>query len=245
MSASQSFSQLVWPSHPSTLLFLSSSIPLTLPLTIPPSHPLFPHISGRWLCHQSQGEESSFPGFDPSTLRRRIKVTCTFYYILFYSNISYFSSPKDGVSILFFDYLIVLSSILFLQNTSLHYISPHYPKPHCTTPPHHPSPSLPSIHYPTLHHTTSPFTTTHHTSPHHHSLTTPPSPTHLFTHREEYDFGLNHEVCAVQLIKDLLNVTPEEMSRVVLACTYCYSLVLYPFLLFYLLFSLFFLTIFF
>ena len=38
--------------------------------------------------------------------------------------------------------------------------------------------------------------------------------------REEYDFGLNHEVCAVQLIKDLLNVTPEEMSRVVLACEY-------------------------
>ena len=37
---------------------------------------------------------------------------------------------------------------------------------------------------------------------------------------EEYDFGLNHEVCAVQLIKDLLNVTPEEMSRVVLACKY-------------------------
>ena len=51
--------------------------------------------------------------------------------------------------------------------------------------------------------------------------------THLFFYdslfvifSEEYDFGLNHEVCAVQLIKDLLNVTPEEMSRVVLACKY-------------------------
>ena len=46
-----------------------------------------------------------------------------------------------------------------------------------------------------------------------------PTRTCLLTQREEYDFGLNHEVCAVQLIKDLLNVTPEEMSRVVLACT--------------------------
>ena len=119
--------------------------------------------------------------------------------------------------------------------TTLHYISPHYTTSHHTTlhltilhyiSPHYP---FPSIQYPTLHYATSLFTSTHHTSPNDHSLTTLPS-----TNREEYDFGLNHEVCAVQLIKDLLNVTPEEMSRVVLACKYYYSLVLYPFLLFYL-----------
>jgi len=35
--------------------------------------------------------------------------------------------------------------------------------------------------------------------------------------REEYDFGLNHEVCAVQLIKDLQSISPEEMTKIVLA----------------------------
>merc|ERR1711871_323157 len=35
--------------------------------------------------------------------------------------------------------------------------------------------------------------------------------------QEEYEAGLNHEVCAIQLMKDLKDVTPEEMSQVVLA----------------------------
>ena len=34
---------------------------------------------------------------------------------------------------------------------------------------------------------------------------------------EEYEAGLNHEVCAIQLLKDLNEVTPEEMSQVVIA----------------------------
>lgn len=36
--------------------------------------------------------------------------------------------------------------------------------------------------------------------------------------REEYEAGLNHEVCAIQILKDLADVTPEEMARVVFAC---------------------------
>lgn len=35
--------------------------------------------------------------------------------------------------------------------------------------------------------------------------------------REEYEAGLNHEVCAVQVMKDLVDVTPEEMLNVVFA----------------------------
>lgn len=35
--------------------------------------------------------------------------------------------------------------------------------------------------------------------------------------QEEYEAGLNHEVCAIQLLKDLSDVSPEEMSQVVLA----------------------------
>jgi len=35
--------------------------------------------------------------------------------------------------------------------------------------------------------------------------------------QEEYEAGLNHEVCAIQLLKDLSTVTAEEMSSVVLA----------------------------
>lgn len=34
---------------------------------------------------------------------------------------------------------------------------------------------------------------------------------------EEYQAGLNHEVCAVQMLKDLADVTPEEMENVVFA----------------------------
>mgnify|MGYP000138519439 CR=1 FL=1 len=34
---------------------------------------------------------------------------------------------------------------------------------------------------------------------------------------EEYEAGLNQEVCAIQLLKDLKEVTPEEMSQVVIA----------------------------
>lgn len=33
----------------------------------------------------------------------------------------------------------------------------------------------------------------------------------------EYEAGLNHEVCAIQLMKDLINVTPEQMLNVVIA----------------------------
>ena len=36
--------------------------------------------------------------------------------------------------------------------------------------------------------------------------------------KEEYEAGLNHEVCAIQILKDLADVTPEEMSRVAFAC---------------------------
>jgi triosephosphate isomerase len=35
--------------------------------------------------------------------------------------------------------------------------------------------------------------------------------------KEEYEAGLNHEVCAVQVMKDLKDVTPEEMLNVVFA----------------------------
>ena len=35
--------------------------------------------------------------------------------------------------------------------------------------------------------------------------------------REEYEAGLNHEVCAVQLMKDLVGVSPEEMLNIVIA----------------------------
>jgi triosephosphate isomerase len=35
--------------------------------------------------------------------------------------------------------------------------------------------------------------------------------------KEEYEAGLNQEVCAVQLLKDLKDITPEEMSKTVLA----------------------------
>jgi len=35
--------------------------------------------------------------------------------------------------------------------------------------------------------------------------------------KEEYEAGLNREVCALQLLKDLSEVTPDEMSRVVFA----------------------------
>lgn len=35
--------------------------------------------------------------------------------------------------------------------------------------------------------------------------------------KEEYENGLNQEVCAIQLLKDLKDITPEEMKNVVLA----------------------------
>jgi len=35
--------------------------------------------------------------------------------------------------------------------------------------------------------------------------------------KEEYEAGLNHEVCAIQIFKDLANVTPEQMQNVVIA----------------------------
>lgn len=35
--------------------------------------------------------------------------------------------------------------------------------------------------------------------------------------KEEYEAGLNHEVCAIQLMKDLKGVTAEEMDNVILA----------------------------
>jgi triosephosphate isomerase len=38
-----------------------------------------------------------------------------------------------------------------------------------------------------------------------------------YRRREEYESGLCHEICAVQLLKDLSDVTPEDMPRVVLA----------------------------
>lgn len=37
--------------------------------------------------------------------------------------------------------------------------------------------------------------------------------------KAEYETGLNQQVCAIQLLKDLQDVTPEEMRRVVIACT--------------------------
>ena len=36
--------------------------------------------------------------------------------------------------------------------------------------------------------------------------------------KEEYEAGLNHEVCAIQILKDLADVSPEEMAKVVFAC---------------------------
>lgn len=36
--------------------------------------------------------------------------------------------------------------------------------------------------------------------------------------KEEYEAGLNQQICAIQLLKDLQGVTPEEMLNVVLAC---------------------------
>lgn len=36
--------------------------------------------------------------------------------------------------------------------------------------------------------------------------------------KEEYEAGLNQQVCAIQLLNDLKDVSPEEMLKVVLAC---------------------------
>ena len=44
------------------------------------------HITGRWLCHQSQSEEGSFPGSDSCTLCRRIKVS--YHFSLIWSTLS-------------------------------------------------------------------------------------------------------------------------------------------------------------
>jgi triosephosphate isomerase (TIM) len=35
--------------------------------------------------------------------------------------------------------------------------------------------------------------------------------------KEEYEAGLNQQVCAIQLLKDLQNVTPEEMLNIAIA----------------------------
>lgn len=36
--------------------------------------------------------------------------------------------------------------------------------------------------------------------------------------KEEYEAGLNQEVCAIQLMQDLADVSPEEMLNIVIAC---------------------------
>lgn len=36
--------------------------------------------------------------------------------------------------------------------------------------------------------------------------------------QDEYEAGLNHEVCAIQIMKDLSGVSPEQMKDVTLAC---------------------------
>lgn len=35
--------------------------------------------------------------------------------------------------------------------------------------------------------------------------------------KEEYEAGLNHEVCAIQILRDLTDVSPEDMSKVIIA----------------------------
>ena len=38
--------------------------------------------------------------------------------------------------------------------------------------------------------------------------------------KEEYEAGLNHEICAIQILTDLTDVSPEDMSRVIIACKF-------------------------
>ena len=38
--------------------------------------------------------------------------------------------------------------------------------------------------------------------------------------KEEYEAGLNHEICAIQILRDLTGVSPEDMSKVIIACKF-------------------------